>query len=193
MPLSTPVNRKLLHTRKVICEGYQRDDGLMEIEGHLIDTKSYDFPNHDRGGHIAAGDHLHDISARITLDKSLTIVEAEACMDYTPYHYCKKIPPVFSQIVGIQIGAGWMGKIRSVMGGTKGCTHITELLGPMATTAFQTMVSISGPDRIPEENQSTRERAPVYMNSCHSYASSSPVIKVYWPEFYDGEEIGEAG
>ncbi len=191
MPLSSPAKRKLLHTRKVTCEGYLRDDGLMEIEGHLVDTKSYDFPNHDRGGHIPANEPLHGISARITLDESLTIVEAEACMDYTPYHYCKEIAPVFGGVVGIQIGAGWMGKIRDVMGSTKGCTHITELLGPMATTAFQTMVSISGPDKIPEAGKAAREHAPVYMNSCHSYATDSPVIKVYWPEFYEGEEAGE--
>ena len=150
MPLSPPSKRKLLHRRTVTCEGHLRDDGLMDIEGHLVDTKSYDFPNNDRGGHIPAGEPLHGISARIALDEKLTIIEAEACMDYTPYHYCKEIAPVFSQIAGIRIGAGWMAKIRDIMGGTQGCTHITELLGPMATTAFQTMVSISGPDRIPE-------------------------------------------
>ena len=65
MPLSKPSKRKLLHTRKVTCEGYLRDDGLMDIEGHLVDTKSYDFPNNDRGGHIPAGEPLHGISARI--------------------------------------------------------------------------------------------------------------------------------
>ena len=185
MPLSKPGKRKLLHTRNVTCTGYLRDDGLMDIEGHLIDTKSYDFPNHDRGGHIPAGKPLHGISARITLDESLTIKEAQACMDYTPYHYCKEIAPVFSQVVGIQIGAGWMGRIREVMGGTKGCTHISELLGPMATTAFQTLVSISGPDQMPEAGQPPRKKAPVYMNSCHSYAKDGPIIKLYWPEFYE--------
>ena len=156
----------------------------MDIEGHLVDTKSYDFPNIVRGGFFPAGAPLHGISARIALDEKLTIVEAEACMDHTPYHYCKEIAPVFSGIVGIRIGAGWMGKIRDVMGGTRGCTHITELLGPMATTAFQTLVSISGPDRIPEPGSAQRETAPVYMNSCHSYKVDSPVIKTYWPEFY---------
>ena len=184
MPLSKPSKRKLLHTRNVKCTGYLRDDGLMDIEGHLIDTKSYDFPNHDRGGHIPTGEALHDISARITLDESLTIKAAEACMDETPYHYCKEIAPVFSGIVGIQIGAGWMGKIREIIGGTKGCTHIYELLGPMATTAFQTRVSISGPDQLPVDGQPARKNAPVYINSCHSYAKDGPIIKLYWPEFY---------
>lgn len=188
MPLSPPVKRNPLHTRKITCQGFLREDGLMDIEGRMVDTKAYDFPNHDRGGHIPTGEALHDISARITLDDSLTIIEAEACMDYTPYHYCKRIAPVFAGIAGIQIGAGWMGKIRDVMGSTKGCTHITELLGPMATTAFQTLVSVSGPDPIPEADQQPRERPPVYMNSCHSYARDSPIIKVYWPEFYTGKE-----
>ena len=32
MPLSPPVGRQHLHTRKVTCQGFYRDDGLYDIE-----------------------------------------------------------------------------------------------------------------------------------------------------------------
>ena len=41
------VKRKLLHDRNISLKGYIRDDELFEIEAELIDSKNYDFQNHD--------------------------------------------------------------------------------------------------------------------------------------------------
>jgi len=49
MPLSASTGRKKIHRRSIECHGYQRDDGLWDIEGHLTDTKTYTFKNRDRG------------------------------------------------------------------------------------------------------------------------------------------------
>ena len=38
MPLSTSAPRQLMHNRAIECRGYQREDGLWDIEGHLVDT-----------------------------------------------------------------------------------------------------------------------------------------------------------
>ena len=40
MPLPRPVPRKLSHNRVIDCRGYERDDGLWDIEGHLTDVKT---------------------------------------------------------------------------------------------------------------------------------------------------------
>ena len=50
VPLSQPVERELTHTRVVTCRGYRRADGLIDIEGRIVDTKPYRFRNRDRGG-----------------------------------------------------------------------------------------------------------------------------------------------
>ena len=42
MPLSAPAAREPLHRRQIDITGYIRDDGLWDIEGHLLDTKAYD-------------------------------------------------------------------------------------------------------------------------------------------------------
>lgn len=183
MPLSQPVKRKLLHTREVTCQGYLREDGLIEIEGHLNDTKPFDFPNQDRGGVIKAGESLHGMSIRIAMDRQMTIRHAEAIMDYTPYNYCKSVTSVFDKLVGIKIGSGWRGKVREVMGGSKGCTHLTELLGPMATTAFQTMVSIKDTIKHSDEEPHT-DFIPHLINTCYTHAEDSPVVEKNWPEHF---------
>ena len=35
MPLSPPVGRQHLHTRRITCQGFYRDDGLWDIEGRI--------------------------------------------------------------------------------------------------------------------------------------------------------------
>ena len=45
MPLSPPVGRQLLHTRRVTCQGFFREDGLWDIEGRITDEKSYEHAN----------------------------------------------------------------------------------------------------------------------------------------------------
>jgi hypothetical protein len=188
MPLSQPKPRKPLHHREVICQGFLRDDGLIDIEGQLTDTKPYDFPNKDRGGFIHAGEALHGMSIRIALDETLTIREAEATMDFTPYNYCKQVAPIFDKLVGIRIGRGWLSKVKEAVGGRIGCTHLTELLGPMATTAFQTLVSVRKAEQ--EETghkQPHQEYVPHLINTCYTHADDSPVVEEHWPEYYKGE------
>ena len=43
MALPTPAPRKLSHTRQVMLHGYQREDGLWDIEAHMRDTKPFAF------------------------------------------------------------------------------------------------------------------------------------------------------
>ena len=38
-------------------------------------------------------------------------------------------------------GGGWRRAVNEAVGGTKGCTHLKELLMPAATVAFQTLSS----------------------------------------------------
>ena len=54
MPLSPPAPREVLHDRRIECAGYHREDGLWDIEGHIVDTKPFDFETSFRGA-VTAG------------------------------------------------------------------------------------------------------------------------------------------
>ena len=58
MPLTQTVRRKAMHTRVVTCHGYLREDGLWDIEGHMVDTKPYAFANAEHGGFINGNEPL---------------------------------------------------------------------------------------------------------------------------------------
>lgn len=180
MPLSSPSPRKLAHTRVVTCRGYSRDDGLWDIEGRIVDTKPYRFENRDRGGWIEADEALHDMSIRLTINLDLEIIDAEAVIDSSPYNYCKSVIQVARKLIGLSISPGWTKKSRQAMGAHRGCTHLTELLGPIATTAIQTVVS----EKIRRSNGKPSKITKAFLNSCYSYAEDSPVVKLHWPDDY---------
>lgn len=187
MPLSKPVSRKLAHTRVVTCHGYRRDDDLWDIEGRIVDTKPYRFKNRDRGGWIEADEALHDMSIRLTLTLDLEVVDVDAVIDASPYNYCKSAMDMARNLIGLRIAPGWSDKSKRAMGANRGCTHLTELLGPVATTAIQTIAS----EWIRRSEGSVDKRPPAFLNSCYSYADTSPVVKLQWPEFYRGDSKHE--
>ena len=49
MPLPEASKREHLHTRAITYQGFERDDGLWDIEAHMTDTKTYEFENNWRG------------------------------------------------------------------------------------------------------------------------------------------------
>ncbi len=183
MPLSTPSERKLTHTRVVTCHGFERPDNLWDIEGRIVDTKPYAFPNQDRGGEIKADEPLHDMSIRLTIDASLEVHDAEAVIDDSPYNYCKCVTPIVRQLIGLRIAPGWTLKSRSAMGKNRGCTHLTELLGPMATTAVQTLSSKRQNQEANSKNQRPK-RSSNFIDTCHALSADSPVVKQHWPDQY---------
>ena len=134
MPLSPLEDREPIHHRRVDCRGYRRADGLWDIEGHLTDVKSYAFSNKFRG-EIQPGEPIHDMWLRLTLDDKLTVIKAEASTEAGPYAPCPAITPAFAKLEGLKIGPGWRRAVNNLLGGVQGCTHLVELLGPLATTA----------------------------------------------------------
>ena len=57
------------------CRGFRRADGLWDIEGHLTDTKTYDFDTQFRGT-VASGAPVHEMWLRLTVDDDLVIRES---------------------------------------------------------------------------------------------------------------------
>lgn len=161
--------RRLLHTRQVVCKGYERDDGLFDIEGCLLDTKGVDteFPY----ATIPANGVLHYMRIVMTVDQKMEIRQLKAVSEQTPTPVCSQVNRAYAAMVGVRIGPGFKRRIAERVGGVKGCTHLTEMLGPMATTAIQTMA--------PVMQKRMRERAAAdpdfkmpkhwVIGTCHAY------------------------
>lgn len=186
MSLSPPAPRKHLHTRTITCNGYQREDGLWDIEGHLVDVKSYEFHN-DHRGVVHAGVPVHEMRLRLSVDDDLEIHAAEASTEHAPYAMCPDITPRFALLKGLRIGPGFHREVQKRVGGTRGCTHLVELLRPLATTAFQTLVARRRSAEA-EADPDAPPRRPIFLDTCHAHATDSPEVKRRWPAFYTGRD-----
>jgi hypothetical protein len=176
--LEPTVAREPLHRRAIEIRGYRREDGLYDIEGHLVDTKPYDFPL--AAGVRPAGEAIHGMWLRITVDRKLMIVDAAAAMDAMPYvGHCDEIVPAYKKLVGLAIRPGYHQKLKELFAGVRGCTHVTELAGALATAAFQTMAG----QRVQDP-----ERRPFQIDRCHALDATQAVVARYYPKWYRGAE-----
>lgn len=179
MPLPTPQPRTLVHTRQVTYHGYQREDGLWDIEGHLLDTKPHRF---DIPGERTwqPNEPLHDMRIRVTVNAQLTIQEIAVVMDAFPHGECPPAQEPMQKMVGHTMGAGWRKTIDTHLGNAKGCTHLRELLFNMATAAFQ---AVSHSFAMKDANT-----PPPHLGRCMSWGFESPLVERRYPMFFKWPE-----
>jgi hypothetical protein len=176
MPLPESKPRTLRHTRRIELNGYEREDGLWDIEAHLVDTKAYEFRNHFRGP-LTPGEPIHDLWLRLTVDDGFTIRAVEACTDYAPFPSCPEVAPNYQALVGMRIGSGWTDQVRQKMGLTGGCTHLFELLRPLATVAIQTIMPLRKRDPEPGKR-------PRLLDTCYGWRAEGEAIREVHPAWH---------
>ncbi len=200
MSLSPPAARRHMHTRTIHCEGYERDDGLWDIEARIVDTKTYAVTEPYRGRR-EAGMHVHDMELRLTLDRGMVVRDIEVVTEHAPYDLCFTVAPAYKGLIGAKIGAGWRRAVNESVGGTKGCTHLRELLMPVATVAFQTMGSWpkEGEARPAEGAVATGAQPgqiaprPYFLDGCKAWSSEGEVVAKLFPLHYVKSRSGGSG
>jgi hypothetical protein len=181
MPLPAAEPRRELHWRAVECRGYAREDGLYDIEARVTDRRSYALCRPE-GGEQPAGAAVHDMWLRLTVDEALRIHDVAAATDAAPHAACPVGAAAMRRLVGERIGAGFTHRSRALLGGVLGCTHLLELLGPAATTAYQTLVHrrFAAPDLLDGAGR------PAKIDTCIAYAADGDLVRRRWPAHWTG-------
>ncbi len=110
------VPRKRLHTRRVTYEGWQREDGLFDIEARLVDVKDHDYAL--ASGVRPRGAPIHEMSVRVTIGSDFVVRALEAAADAVPYaDGCELIAPAYAQLVGLNLMDGYRAALYERMGG----------------------------------------------------------------------------
>jgi len=181
MPLPDSGPREELHHRRIDLRGYRRADGLYDIEARMNDAKATEVVV-GGGRKVPVGGFVHDMWIRLVVDEDMLVVDVAAVSDATPYDICPEATGALQTIKGLRIGAGWTRAVRERLSGRKGCTHLTELLQPLATVALQTLWEVR--KSRPQALDGTGK--PRKIDSCYAYASDREVVHKLWPMHYDG-------
>jgi hypothetical protein len=179
------VTREELHFRRIDMRGYQRSDGLFEVEGRVTDRKPHDFSPGGGGKEVPANQPIHDMGVRLVFDEQMTVHGVETFMDSMPYLECRGGGQALQSLIGLRIGSGWSREVRNRLSGAQSCTHLMEILIPLATTALQSLsVKRHGlPDRLDATGR------PVKIDSCYAYGAQRSIVQRRWPEFYRPPEV----
>ncbi len=165
----------MAHTRQVTYQGFRRDDGLWDIEGHLRDAKpfAFDLPGERT---LAVDEPIHEMFIRVTVNEQLVVQAIEVAMDSVPHSECPPAQVPMQWMVGCSMTSGWRKAIDAHMGKAQGCTHLRELLFNMATAAFQTITSNFG--------QTQQDTPPPHLGRCMSWGFESPLVERLYPMFF---------
>lgn len=178
----TTPDRETIHTRRVICTGYKRSDGLIDIEAEMQDISPLGTDLLFKV--VPAGDAIHHMRIVMTVDRHLVIRDLVAHIKTGPTDYCSEIEWAYAGLKGLQIRGGFRQQVKAIVGGVGGCTHLTELLGSLATTAMQTVMAIGraeGSGHRAIEGMEPMPK-PALIDSCHTYRAHGEAAKILWPE-----------
>ncbi|CAN5523251.1 hypothetical protein BH09PSE5_BH09PSE5_37280 [soil metagenome] len=178
------VTRHEMHSRHIEMRGYGRSDGLYEVEGRVTDRKPHEFRSPNGVKVVPAGAPIHDMGVRVVFDAALTVRDIGSFTSSAPYGDCINGGERLASLVGLRMAAGWGGEVRKRLSGPLACTHLMELLLPMATTAYQalTMLRAGQPDKLDPDGK------PVKIGSCYAYGSEHVLVMHRWPEHYTGPD-----
>lgn len=178
--------RKEIHLRNIELRAFERDDGLFEVVGRLIDQKPHELrlpiPHGPRP--VPANVPMHDVTVRVMFDEEMLVREVDAATTAAPYDVCFGAPATVAAMKGLTLSAGWVSEVRKRLGGAQGCTHMAEVLIAIATVAYQALT-------VHRWNQPERTDAngrPLKLESCYAYGLDREVVMKRYPRFYTGEQ-----
>lgn len=177
------VTREELHFRRIDMRGWRRSDGLYEVESRLTDQKPKDFLRPRTDQFVPAGQALHDLGVKLVFDEDLTVVAVSTFTDAAPVDDCWDGGHALQSMVGLKMTSGWGKEVRDRLAGARSCTHLRELLTPMATVAFQALAGL----RMNRPEPLDAAGRPKKIDSCYAYGAERELVLKFWPEFYRGK------
>ena len=118
---------------------------------------------------------------RLSVDDTLTIRAVEAATDHSPYASARRSFRISSSCRA-EDRKGFNDKVRELFGGVEGCTHLVEMIGPVATTAFQTIFPYRNRIAASAGRNPDASRKPRLLNTCHAFAEDGEIARRLWPE-----------
>ncbi len=115
----------------------------------------------------------------VTIDTQMRIVEVQARTLSAPYTgSCEAYGEVYEKLVGLNLLRNFRSAVRERVGGSQGCTHITELAGVLPTAAIQ---AFAGEVVFLDQESETM---PLHLDRCRALRLDGAVVARLYPRWY---------
>jgi hypothetical protein len=159
-------------------EAFARDDGLWDLDACIRDIKAHDItlPSGPRPGGLP----VHDLKLRVTIDRDMNVVDAEAVSDAVPYPgFCDTIAPAYKKLIGLSLLKHFRLHLKDRLSGVLGCTHLTELAQVLPTAAIQAFAD----DAMASRTEGDPSERPYELDRCHALRLDGPAVEQYYPRW----------
>jgi hypothetical protein len=183
LPTASP-ERQLKHRRNIDVQIYSRGNGLWEVDAHITDVRSSDTTM--SFGVLPAGEPIHDMLLRLVVDERFNVVEAGAETRAMPYRgHCDAYGDesggdIYGRLVGLNLMKGFRHAVNERLGGTQGCTHITELSWVLPTAVVQAFAG----EVIDTRGANNGSQQPFQIDRCHALRADGPAVRTFYPRWY---------
>ena len=166
-----------VHTRSITIATRPLDGDRILVEGELVDTRLTEY-------FLLSGEKkepgvLHRMTVRLLCEGArLKILNAEAVMPGIPREECGGLAESVKSVIGLSISAGFTAKLKSAMGGVKGCYHLLSLINAMAPAAVQGYWSNRARKPLTVRGISAKDAMKYLpLNSCYVWREDGPMVK----------------
>jgi hypothetical protein len=180
MPAVHPsITRRPLQRRALDVQVFARDDGLFDVEASLTDTKTHDVPL--AGVPRKAGEPIHQMRLLLTVDAQLTITAAASETLWMPYPgACNEHGDAYACLAGLNLMKGFRQAVAERLGGTRGCTHLTELCQVLPTAVIQAMAG----SVIDTREGDADGNPPFQLDRCHALRRDGATVATFYPRWH---------
>lgn len=160
-----------VQSRAIEIQIFDLGDHRVMVEGQLRDRRLV--PPRGSQDHPAL---IHHLVARLWVrGPDLTITAAEAEMKQFPRDLCPEILPGLQKLVGLRIITGYTQKVKELIGGVQGCSHLTNLFLTMGPAAVQGYWAAYG--REPGARSLNNPAILRVIDSCHVWRKDGPLVQ----------------
>ena len=174
MPSLKIDRQKKIHTRGIKIATFAYDDAHIIVEGELNDNRI--IPNFSRTGDLYPPGNIHHMFIRLLIEiESIRIAQVEIEMPGIPHQECPESIYNFAKLEGMRIAPGFTSKVRNLIGGPKGCAHLSGLLMAMASAALQGLWTYRAKEHHHDEdiNATVNE---YLVNTCWVWRQDGPLV-----------------
>ena len=178
LPPAAPA-RTLQHRRSIAIDIFARGNGLWEVDAQLTDlrTRESRLPSGPR----PAGQPIHDMLLRLVIDERFNIVEAGAETRGMPYPgMCDDYGDAYGRLVGLNLMRRFRQGVKERLGGTRGCTHITEMTQDLPTAVVQAFAGTV----IDTRGDADAAEQPFQIDRCHALRADGEAVRIHYPRWY---------
>lgn len=170
--------RQLKHRRQFDIQVYARGDGLWEVDATLSDVKT-DAAELATGTR-PAGLPIHEMQLRLVVNEQLDVIEAGSATRWMPYEgRCDDLGDAYGRLVGLNLGRGFRRAATERLGGTRGCTHLTELTQVLPTAVIQAFAG-----EVIDTRGHSGDQQPFQIDRCHALRSDSEAVRLHYPRWH---------